>query len=55
MLVLPYLIMPPQSPFSEFISNPHVQDGSLGHRVRPSLGDIEAFIASFRNLPEAER
>jgi hypothetical protein len=49
------LNLPPQSPFSEFISNPPVQDGSPGHRVRPSLGGIEAFIAPFRNLPEAER
>jgi hypothetical protein len=47
--------LPPQSPFSEFISNPPVQDGSLGHRVRSSLDDIEAFIAPFRNLPEVER
>jgi hypothetical protein len=47
--------LPPQSPFFEFTSNPPVQDGSLGHRVRPSLEDIEAFIAPFHNLPEAER
>jgi hypothetical protein len=47
--------IPPQSPFCEFISNPPVQDGSPGQRVRPSLDDIEAFIAPFRNLPEAER
>jgi hypothetical protein len=47
--------LPPQSPFSEFISNPPVQDGSPGHRVRPSSEDIEAFIAPFRNLPEVER
>jgi hypothetical protein len=46
--------LPLQSPFSEFISNPPVQDGSPGHRVRPSLDDIEAFIALFRSLPEAE-
>jgi hypothetical protein len=45
--------LPPQSPFSEFISNSPVQDGSPGHRVRPSLDDIEAFITPFRNLPEA--
>jgi hypothetical protein len=47
--------LPPQSPFSEFISNPPVQDGSLVHRVRPSLDDIEVFIAPFQNHLEAER
>jgi hypothetical protein len=26
-----------------------------GHKVRPSLDDIEAFIAPFWGLPEAER
>jgi hypothetical protein len=47
--------LPPQSPFSEFVSNTPVQDGSPGHRVRPSLEDIEAFIAPFRNLSEEEK
>ena len=47
--------MPPPSPISDFVFNPPVRDGSPGHRVRPSLEDIEAFIAPFRNLPEAER
>jgi hypothetical protein len=47
--------LPPQSPFSDFISNPPRRDGSLGHRVRPSLDDIEAFIAPFWGLPKAER
>jgi hypothetical protein len=47
--------LPPQSLFSDFISNPPIRDGSPGHRVRPSSEDIEAFIAPFRNLPEAER
>jgi hypothetical protein len=47
--------LPPQSPFYEFISNPPVEDGSLGHRVRPSPEDIEAFIAPFRNLSKEER
>jgi hypothetical protein len=37
--------LPPHSPFSDFVSNPPAQDGSLGHRVRPSLEDIEALIA----------
>jgi hypothetical protein len=47
--------LPPSSPFSKFISNPPVQGGSPSHRVRPSLDDIEAFIAPFHSLPEAER
>jgi hypothetical protein len=47
--------LPPQSPFSNFVSNPHVRDGSPGHRVRPSSEDIEALIAPLRNLPEAEK
>jgi hypothetical protein len=47
--------LPSHRPFSESISNPHVQDNSLGHRVRPSSKDIEAFIAMYRNLPEEER
>jgi hypothetical protein len=45
--------LPPQSPFFDFVSNPPPQ--SPGHRVRPSLEDIEAFIAPFQNLPEAEK
>jgi hypothetical protein len=39
--------LPPQSPVSEFVSKPPAQDGNLGHRVRPSPEDIEAFIAPF--------
>jgi hypothetical protein len=45
----------PQNPFSESISNTPVQDGSPSHRVRPSLKDIEAFIAPYRHLPKEER
>jgi hypothetical protein len=47
--------LPIQNPFSDFISNPPARDDSPGHRVRPSLEDIEAFIAPFQNLPEAEK
>jgi hypothetical protein len=47
--------LPPNSPFSGFVSNPPARDGSLGHRVWPSPEDIEALIAPLRNLPEAER
>jgi hypothetical protein len=47
--------LPAHSPFSDFVSNPPVRDGSLGHRVRPSSEDIEALIAPLRNLPEAEK
>jgi hypothetical protein len=48
MLVVPYLSawnLPPQSLFSDFVSNPPVRDGSPCHRVRPSSEDIEALIA----------
>jgi hypothetical protein len=47
--------LPPNRPFSEFVSNPSARDGSPGHRVRPSHEDIETLIAPLRNLPEAER
>jgi hypothetical protein len=47
--------LPLHSPFSEFVSNPPVQDGNPAHKVRPSPKDIEAFIAPYRNLPEEER
>ena len=58
MLVLPYRILPGifihRAPFPSLFPTP-VQDGNPGHRVRPSLEDIEAFIAPNRNLPEEER
>jgi hypothetical protein len=41
--------------FLEFVSNPHVQDGSLGHRARPSLEEIDAFIAAYQGLPKEEK
>jgi hypothetical protein len=47
--------LPPNRPFSKFISNPPARDGSLGHRVRPSPEEIEALISPLRSLPEAER
>jgi hypothetical protein len=47
--------LPPNRPFSKFISNPPTRDGSLGHRVRPSPKDIEALIAPLRSLPGDER
>jgi hypothetical protein len=47
--------LPPNRPFSEFVSNPPAHDGSMGHRVRPSPEDIEALIAPLRSLPEDER
>jgi hypothetical protein len=47
--------LPPNRPFSEFVSNPPTRDSSSGHRVRPSLEDIEALIAPLQSLPEAER
>jgi hypothetical protein len=47
--------LPPHSPFSDFVSNPPVRDGSPGHRVRPSSEDIKALITPLRNLPEAKK
>jgi hypothetical protein len=47
--------LPPNSPFSDFVSNPPARDGSLSHRVRPSPEDIEALIAPLQNLPKAEK
>jgi hypothetical protein len=47
--------LPPNRPFSEFVSDPPARDDSLGHRVRPSPEDIEALIAPLWSLPEAER
>jgi hypothetical protein len=47
--------LPPQSPFSNFVSNPPVRDDSPGHRVRPSSEDIEVLIAPLQNLPEVEK
>jgi hypothetical protein len=47
--------LPPNRPFSGFVSNPPARDGSPGHRVRPSPEDIEALIAPLWSLPEAER
>jgi hypothetical protein len=44
-----------QRPFSEFVSNPTVQDGSPGYRVRPSSDEIEALITAHRGFPEEER
>jgi hypothetical protein len=45
-----------KSHFSEFVSKPPIreQGGNLGHRVRPSLEEIEAIIAMRRNLHEEE-
>jgi hypothetical protein len=47
--------LPPNSPFSGFVSTPSARDGIPGHRVRHSPEDIEASIAPLWNLPEVER
>jgi hypothetical protein len=47
--------LPPNSPFSDFVSNPPARDGSPSHRVRPSPEDIEALIAPLWNLAEVEK
>jgi hypothetical protein len=47
--------LPPNSPFSGFVSNPPARDGSPGHSVRPSPEDIETLIAPLQNPPKAKR
>jgi hypothetical protein len=47
--------LPPNRPFSKFVSNPATHDGSSSHRVRPSPEDIEALIAPLRSISEVER
>jgi hypothetical protein len=47
--------LPPLKPFSEFASNPHACDGSLGLRVRPSSENIEVLISLLWSLPEDEK
>jgi hypothetical protein len=37
------------------VTNPPIQDGSLGHRVRPSSYEIEALITTHKGFPEEER
>jgi hypothetical protein len=37
------------------VSNPPVQDGSPGYRVRPSSDEIEALITAHKAFPEEER
>ena len=37
------------------MSNPPVQDGSPGYRVRPSSDEIEALITAHRGFPKEER
>jgi hypothetical protein len=46
--------LPPNRLLSESVSNPPAHDGSPGHRVPPSLEDIEALIAPLQSLPKAE-
>jgi hypothetical protein len=42
-------------PFSEFVSNPPVQDGSPDDRVQPSSDEIEVLITAHKGFPEEER
>jgi hypothetical protein len=47
--------LPPPKSFFNFMSNPPAGDSGLGLRVRPSLEDIEALVASLCDLPNDER
>jgi hypothetical protein len=37
------------------VSNPHVADGGLGLRVRPSTEEVSALVASLGQIPDDER
>jgi hypothetical protein len=47
--------LPPSKPFFDFVSNPPASDCGLGHRVRPSLEEVEVLVASLSDLPNDER
>jgi hypothetical protein len=47
--------LPPPKSIFNFVSNPPAGDSGLGLRVRPSLEDIEALVASLCDLPNDER
>jgi hypothetical protein len=47
--------LPPSKTFFNFASNPPASDSGLGLRVRPSLEEVEALVASLGDLPNDER
>jgi hypothetical protein len=47
--------LPPSKAFISFVSNPPDGDSGLGLRVRPSLEEVEALVASLGEIPDDER
>jgi hypothetical protein len=47
--------LPPSQAFTSFVSNPHAGDCGLGLRVRPSLEEVSALVASLGEIPDDER
>jgi hypothetical protein len=47
--------LPPSKAFISFVSNPPTGDSGLGHRVRPSLEEVEALVASLGEIPDDEK
>jgi hypothetical protein len=47
--------LPPSKAFISFVSNPPAGDSGLGLRVRPSLKEVEALVASLGEIPNDER
>jgi hypothetical protein len=47
--------LPPSKAFVSFVSNPPTGDSGLGLRVRPSLEEVEALVASLGEIPNDER
>jgi hypothetical protein len=47
--------LPPSQDFTSFVSNPPDGDSGLGLRVRPSLEEVSALVASLREIPDDER
>jgi hypothetical protein len=47
--------LPPSKAFTIFVSNPPAGDSGLGLRVRPSLEEVSALVASLGEIPDDER
>jgi hypothetical protein len=47
--------LPPSKALTHFVSNPPAGDGGLGLRVRPSVEEVSALVASLEEIPDDER
>jgi hypothetical protein len=47
--------LPPPKTFVSFVSNPPTGDSGMGLRVRPSLEEVDALVASLGGIPNDER